>query len=117
MQDPTLVNNKGVREPYSGQLLKAVHGAVVPVDFKYEQMQTRSYAAVSSSMPMGYVAVSEAIKTSCWMLPFAKGDKVKLQDGRIMTVQAVAFDHNSRKAAMGMESRERAVITLEGGGK
>lgn len=117
MFDPTLINNRKAREPYTAQLIKSGDSEMVYLHFKYEIADSRRFSETTSQMPLNYVMVTETIRTSNIKLPFASGDKIKLYDGRTMTLRAVSYEHNDYKAMQGIDSRERVLLTLEGGGR
>lgn len=115
MNDPTL-NKRGLKEVFTGKLLKSAKGAIEAIPFKYEIVFGRKLNVQNSAMPIGYTAVTETIRTSD-MLPFAQGDKVTLTGGRTLTVQGVEEYRDPKLEAMGLNSLKGYTITLEGGGQ
>lgn len=115
MNDPTL-NRRGLKEAFTGKLLKAGKGAIEAIPFKYEIIFARKLNMQNSAMPIGFTAVTETIRTSD-LLPFAQGDKVTLTGGRTLTVQGVEEYRDPKLEAMRLNSLKGYIITLEGGGK
>jgi hypothetical protein len=117
MIDPTRINSAKNREYFSGYLIRASENAVEEIPFRYGLAVNRSYMPVTSSLPgMEYVSPTETIRTSRVDLPFRKNDKIKLADGRVLSVQNITPESSACKALMGGAGTTAYILTLEGGG-
>lgn len=118
MIDPTRQNNRTHREFLQGNLLKAGKTSIVEIPFMYSSYAPRQYNAAVSALPgFEYVLPYEQIRTTRLDLPFAKGDKIKLCDGRTMTVENAMTQIDNNKGYMSSDIRTAWVITLSGGGE
>jgi hypothetical protein len=115
--DPTKKNAKGGRELLTGYLLKAAVGYISETPFKYGTVNARNFELTTAGLPLQHVLPTETIRTSRVDLPFASNDKIRLYDGRIMTVQNVGTETDDRRAQMGLPNIIGYIITLSGGGK
>ena len=118
MNNPTLVNSKGKRELLIGKLLKGGDKQIIKIPFKYSAYAPRQYNTAMSALPgLEYVSVYEQIRTSRIDLPFAKGDKIILVDGRTMTVDSAMTQIENNKGVYSNDIRTAWIITLNGGGE
>lgn len=116
--NPIYSNGRVNKEFFNGKLLKAGNGVITEIPFKFSKINTRDYTIQNSVMPgREYIKPTETIGVSNINLKFAKGDKVRLDDNRIMTVQTAKFDENVNRAVMGGQTKTRWIVVLEGGGK
>ena len=117
MLDPTRINSAKNKEYFSGYLIRAGEDGAEEIPFRYGAAVNRNYMPVVSSLPgMEYIAPTETIRTSRVDIPFRKNDKIKLADGRILSVQSVTPEASPFKAMGGGNGLASYVLTLEGGG-
>lgn len=83
-------NGRVIRDRFVGALLRERDGNKVEIKFAYGIVSSVSYAAATSAMPgHEYVQPAASIRTIRTDLPFAKGDKIRLQGGEVMTVETI----------------------------
>ena len=117
MLDPTRINSAKNKEYFSGYLIRAGEAVAEEIPFRYGVAVNRNYMPVISSLPgMEYISPTETIRTSRVDIPFRKNDKIKLADGRILSVQSVIPEASPYKALSGGTGLTSYVLTLEGGG-
>lgn len=112
--NPFYKKNKAVKKEYlNGNLLVAGNSAIIPLQFKYGQDKPRAYInQFANGIAIDYVGVTERIYTTRIDLPFAKGSKIQMHDGFIMTVESIDKDINENTG-----DTKAFYVNLNGGGQ
>jgi hypothetical protein len=114
--DPSLENGRKNKEFSRGELLIEGDGAIQEIPFNYADRTPRgNYATLSAGIPTEYTRPTEVIFTSRLDLQFLKGQKVRLNDGNIMTVKDTSYEHEANKAYFNGDGRTGWLIVFEGG--
>jgi hypothetical protein len=113
--NPFLVNGRKYKEYSRGALLVADKGAITERGFNYAVRTPRAYTATIAGIPTEYDKPSEIIFTSRLDLPFARGARVRLNDGRVLTVKDTAFEYDNNRAYANGDGRVGWLLILEGG--
>lgn len=118
MYDETLQNRRNNKEPYTGNLIKAVKGGLTELSFKYKIIKSNDYFVQNSLLPgHEYVQPTMQIYTSRIDYSFASGDKIRLHTGRIMTLKNISEVEDESKAMFTGDGLIGYQLYLEGGGK
>jgi len=114
--DPTLRNAQKDKAYLSGRVLKTTDSGIVEFNFKYAIIKSRSYEITNATLPgFEFVSPKENIKTLNVDIPFVTGDKVRLADGRLMTVRNVERVDDPNRALMDLPTLTAWILQLEGG--
>lgn len=118
MFDPRYKKKDAKPELLTGKLLKAGKGSIVEIPFMYRAYAPRMYNVAMSALPgFQHVLPSQQIYTSNIEMPFAKGDRIIMHDGKTMTVDSMIEEINNDLAYYGANIRTGWIITMTGGGE
>lgn len=104
-------------EPFSAGLLTLTESGIIEIPFNYRLSKQRSYSAEATSSGFEFIAVTETIYTSDIDLKFASGGKVRMADGRVLSIKNIEPDHDEMKAIFDGQGLIGYYLYLDGGGE
>lgn len=103
-------------EAFTGYLISAGTNSLIEEPFSYRITQAKSMTNVmAGGIAVDFVEVKQSIYTSQIELSFAKGKPIRLADGKVMTIEAVAEDIDEKVATFDGIGLVGYYITLNGG--